>query len=279
VLNPLDPPPRWEVGYLELGQNEGKQVPAYFGADAFYVESPDPKQNYLYAYGVYCSDWGRFFNTFQVLGIRIPLDKLKAATDGTDLGPFTEVMAKKYGTWRSWPVVPDDFYEIGSRPNFAPQSFSTRYNRTLGSWQVTFARDQDIEAGKYGSNDPKGRTVFVAKGAGPFGPWEKPVAAFTFPEAALPTPTPGVQPPERGQRPPDPHEIPDRPPGGIFYGKLFSYFALEVPALEANDQTLAISYSTDSTRDDVDRFWNLGVYTVRVAREIPNPLLKKHDPK
>jgi hypothetical protein len=275
VVNPFDSPSKWEFGYLYIGKNTGQQVAAYYGAEAFYVESPDPNQNYLYVYGIYCSDYNQFFQKFQVLGLRVPLDKLKAATDGTDLEPVTQVMARKYGTWKPLPVDPEDFYEIGNSRNLGYQSISTRFNRTLNSWQVTFSYDKDVEDGKFGSVDPKSRTVWVAKGAGPFGPWEKPMLAFTFPEAAIPTPTPGIPATPPGQLPPDPATVRGGPPGGIFAGKLYSYFALEVPELESSDDVLAITYATDTTRVDIDRYWNLGVYTIKLVKPVPNPLMRR----
>ncbi len=274
VVNPFDPPSKWEFGYVYLGTNDGRQVPAYFGADAFYVESPDPKQNYLYTYGVYCADFSRFFTRFQVVGLRIPLDRLEAAIDGTDLAPVAEIMARNYGTWKPWPIDPNDFYEIGNSKNFGYQSLSTRFNKTLNSWQSTFAYDKDIEDVKFGRDDVKGRTVWIARGAGPFGPWEQPLPVYTFPEAARVTPTPGRRPLATGQLPPDPATLGNRPAGGIFHGKLYAYFAREAPELESSDDVLAITYATDSTRVDIDRFWNLDVYTVKLVRGLPNPLLR-----
>jgi hypothetical protein len=274
VLNPFDPPSKWEIGLIELGRDTGKQAPAYFGAEAFYVESPDPKQNYLYAYGVYCSDYTRFFSKYQILGVRIPLDQLKGATDGTDLAPVAEVMAKKYDTWKPWPVDPNDFYEIGNSSNFGYQSFTTRFNKTLGAWQATYALDKDLEEVKFNLNNPKGRTVWVAKGAGPFGPWEKPMPAYTFAEAAIPSPTPGLKPVPAGQFPPEPERNRAGQRGGAYHGKLFCYLVREVPALEASDDELALTYSTDTTRVDVDRYWNLDVYTTKLVRSVPNPLLR-----
>jgi hypothetical protein len=186
----------------------------------------------------------------------------------------TEVMARKYGTWRPLPVDPNDFYEIGNSSNFGYQSISTRFNKTLNAWQATFAYDKEIEAGKLGSKDPKTRSVWVVKGEGPFGPWEKPILAYTFPEASIASPTPGVKPTAPRQFPTDPRTIRNRPPGGIYEGKIFCYIAREVPELESSDDVLDLIYATDTTRPDVDRYWNLDMYTVKIVRGIPNPLMK-----
>ena len=253
VLNPLDAPPRWRYEYLNLGifpaprpHQAGKLTPApvNFGNEAFL----DPEGKYLFVYGMHCDHRSPhdFFTKFRITALRIPLEILKGAPAGSDLGPSAESMTKQFGVWKNGLHDPNDYHDVGI-PAF--NGFSTRYNATLKAWQAVFCHDGIIAEYFSGSrkfDDPLVNSVFAMTGPSPWGPWTKPVPVARYPEMD-----------------PEHDNLDDRPHGADCLG----YFAAEQPAFETWDGDIAFSYTIGSyadlrRHDDGPTLDNLKLYKV-----------------
>ncbi len=262
VLNPLESPQQWRYEYLNLGifpaprPGQAEKItpaPVNFGNEAFL----DPEGKYLFVYGMHCDHRSArdFFTKFKITALRIPLDDLRNAPAGSDLGPICQSMTRQPGVWKNTLHDPNDFHDVGIP---AYNGFSTRYNATLKAWQAVFCHDGILAEYFTGSrkfDDPLVNSVFVMTSASPWGPWTRPVPVSRYPEMDAA------------------HDaLTDRPHGPDCLG----YFASEQPAFETWDGTIVFSYTIGSYaelrhHDGNPKLDNLKLYNV-YTWSAPHPL-------
>ncbi len=237
VLNPFDPPTRWDYQILALGvmpvpkpnQPDPPGAPIQFGNEAFVSLI----EKYVYTYGVTLNHKTPedYFGTFQVTALRISLDELDAAPPGADLSRFSQYMTARYGEWKPGLFDPDDYYKVGIP---AVIGYTTRYNETLRLWQTVFCHDRAVAQNIWGQlqpGDPKANSAYVMTSSSPYGPWSQPVAVAKFPEMD----------PARANHP-------DRP----FNPDNMVYAVGEQPAFEAWDGVIVVSYALGSLGQNRD---------------------------
>jgi hypothetical protein len=167
VNNLSQPPPNWQVDYLDLCEVGYPTL----GAEAF-ASGPD-----LIVYGVTGGD-PRASNTRTAV-ISIKLDVLATAAPRSKLAPHVVYLSAD-STWKpGFPGNPD--FKADLHPDYwdvdipSTSGFSVRYHKDLGAWQAVYVDNK--------AEDKWVTKVFVKLSKkGPFGPWDAPRKIFDFPE-------------------------------------------------------------------------------------------------